>query len=344
MVAPTARRKARVSALDTVILALELLKRIPRGRRVTAAQLHEQLADQGFQRDLRSIQRQLEVLSEHFDIERDDRSKPYGYSWKERSPGLSLPGLTPHESLLLALAQQQLAPLLPSAVSRSMDSYFQAARRNIGTPSEATGQRAREARWLAKVRVVSQTQPLLPPKVSSQVFEAVSDALYRDEWLDIRYQKPRETTARPARIMPLGLCQQGPRLFLVCRFDGYEDHRILALHRIQQAEPSGLNFDRPPDFDLDRYIADGKFGFGEGRYVKLSFRITKSAGEHLLETPLSTDQTVEDLGEHYRITATVVESGHLTWWLRGFGEAVDEVCKTEPDADKGSGVSLKRLT
>ena len=55
MVAPTARRKARVSALDTVILALELLKRIPRGRRVTAAQLHEQLADQGFQRDLRSI-------------------------------------------------------------------------------------------------------------------------------------------------------------------------------------------------------------------------------------------------------------------------------------------------
>lgn len=325
MAGPTSRRNARVSALDTVVLALELLKRIPRGRQVTATELHAQLLSQGFERDLRSIQRQLEVLSSHFDIERDDRSKPYGYRWKERSPGLSLPGLSPHESLLLVLAQQQLAPLLPSAVSRSLDGYFQAARRNITPQAGLTGQRARDADWLAKVRVVSQTQPLLPPKVRRQVFETVSDALYRDEWLEIRYQKPRETTARPARIMPLGLCQQGPRLFLVCRFDGYEDHRILALHRIQDARPTGLSFDRPADFDLDRYIADGKFGFGEGKRVKLSFRITRAAGEHLLETPLSTDQTVEDLRDHLRITATVVESKHLTWWLRGFGDAVDEV-------------------
>lgn len=72
----------RTDTMDTVLLTLQLLKRIPRGRKVTAAELQAQLADVGFVRDLRTVQRQLEVVCDHFDIERDTRNKPYGYSWK----------------------------------------------------------------------------------------------------------------------------------------------------------------------------------------------------------------------------------------------------------------------
>ena len=49
----------------------------------------------GLQRDLRTIQRQLEALSAHFDIEHDDRSRPYGCRWKEQAAGFSLPSLGP---------------------------------------------------------------------------------------------------------------------------------------------------------------------------------------------------------------------------------------------------------
>ena len=66
----------RSDTLETVLLAVELLRRIPRGRKVTASELHRQLKDAGIDRDLRTIQRQMEMLSEHFEIERDDRSKP----------------------------------------------------------------------------------------------------------------------------------------------------------------------------------------------------------------------------------------------------------------------------
>lgn len=66
----------RSDTLETAVLAIELLRRIPRGRKITAAELHSQLKDAGIERELRTIQRQLEMLSEHFDIERDDRSKP----------------------------------------------------------------------------------------------------------------------------------------------------------------------------------------------------------------------------------------------------------------------------
>ena len=80
----------RSDTLETVLLAVELLRRIPRGRKITASELHQQLKHAGMERELRTIQRQLEMLSEHFEIERDDSSKPYGYRWLEQAKALAV--------------------------------------------------------------------------------------------------------------------------------------------------------------------------------------------------------------------------------------------------------------
>ena len=140
----------RPDTLDTALLMVELLRRIPRGRKVTTGELHQQLQGAGFDRDVRTIQRQLEILSEHFDIERDDRSKPYGYRWKENAQGLALARLTPQESLLLQLAEEHLKNLLPARLMKSMESFFAQARRNLGdganTALNASG-RTRCAWW-----------------------------------------------------------------------------------------------------------------------------------------------------------------------------------------------------
>jgi len=91
-----------------------------------------------------------------------------------------------------------------------------------------------------------------------------------------------------------------------------------------------LTFDRPAGFDLAKYDDDGRFGFGEGERVLLRFCIDRAAGAHLLETPLSRDQHVAEAPEgHYRICATVIDSGMLEWWLRGFGKAVWDI-RREP--------------
>lgn len=171
----------RPDTLETALLALELLRRIPRGRKVSAPELHEQLVSMGVERDVRTIQRQLDMLSKHFDIERDARNKPYGYCWKERAKGMSLPSLNEQESLLLTLAEQHLRNLLPAGLMKAMEPFFVQARTNLGP--QASGRRERE--WLSKVRVVSTTQPLLPPKVRPGVFEEVSNALYANRWLSV---------------------------------------------------------------------------------------------------------------------------------------------------------------
>ena len=310
----------RSDTLETVLLAVELLRRIPRGRKVTASELHLQLKDAGIERDLRTIQRQLEMLSEHFEIERDDRSKPYGYRWLEQAKALAVPNLTPQESLLLQLAAEHLKNLLPTRLMKSMEGFFNQAKRNLGPECNARLERE----WPSKVRVVATSQPLLPPKIVSGVFEVVSEALYSNHWLHLDYRNSGGKRNK-IEVMPLGLVQQGPRLYLVCRYRGYDNERNLALHRMLSAEMSTLAFDRPKEFDLKKYDDDGRFGFGQGRKVRLTFRITRNAGLHLLESPLSSDQqviTLEDGG--LEITATVVDSAMLEWWLRGFGDAVTE--------------------
>lgn len=309
---------------ETVLLALELLRRIPRRQKVTASELHSQLSQAGIKRELRTVQRQLELLSEHFDIERDDRSKPYGYRWKEQAAGLALPVLSEQESLLLALAEQHLKNLLPVSLVKSMESFFSQARSNLAQHGNAKLER----QWLSKVRVVSETQRLLAPKVLPGVLEDVSQALYANKLLHLEYRNASGVQSK-AEVMPLGLAQQGPRMYLVCRFNGFDNERSLALHRIASTKVSTLSFEGPKNFDLQKYEDDGRFGFGEGKQIRLFFNIEKIAGNHLLETPLSADQIVKDMGEQLRISATVIDSEHLDCWLRGFGSKVNGVRKAK---------------
>jgi len=316
----------RPDTLETVLLAIELLRRIPRKGKVTAGELHDQLKGAGIERELRTIQRQLEVLSEHFEIERDERSKPYGYRWLEQSSGLAVNSLSPQESLLLGLAEKHLKNLLPAKLMKSMEGFFTQARRNLA-PGGLPGNARLEGEWARKVRVVATSQPLLPPKLAPGVFENVSEALFNNRWLRLDYRNASGKRAK-VEVMPLGLAQQGPRLYLVCRYRDYDNERSLAMHRILSAEISMESFAYPTDFDLEKYDDDGRFGYGDGTRIRLSFRVDRDAGLHLLESPLSTDQKVVTLPDgRLEITTTVVDSDMLDWWLRGFGGAVSDIEK-----------------
>jgi predicted DNA-binding transcriptional regulator YafY len=309
--------------LETLHISLELLKRIPRQRKISARELHAQLTEAGFERDLRSIQRQLESLCQHFEIECDDSSRPYGYRWREGAAGLSLPGLTEQESLLLSLAEHNLRNQLPAALMKSLQGFFEQARRNLSLANvDATAARARE--WLGKVRVVSATLPMLPPRVLPGVFEQVSQALYNNCWLEISYTNV-EGKHTEAKVMPLGLAQQGVRLFMPCRFDGYKDIRNLVLHRIQKATCTTLRFTRPADFDLAAYDDNGRFAFGEGTKVHVHLWISEHHAVLLAESPLATDQRItrskRKEGGH-ELHATVTDSSLLIWWIRSQGISV----------------------
>lgn len=308
---------------NNLLFNLELLNRIPKHHYISAKELHQQLVSSGYQRSLRTVQRQLEVLSTQFNIDVSDQQKPYGYRWAQDAKGVSIAQLSQQESLLLRLAEENLKPLLPANLMASLKSLFDQAQANL---AQAQPQ-ALNKQWLNKVRSVPATQPLMPAQIDPNVFEAVSLALYHNKWLNLDYTNRQQKTAQ-IRVMPLGLAQQGAVIYLVCRYQGYTNERSLVLHRIQSAKVSTVVFEPPSEFNLEQYDNDGRFGLGEGQAICLQFCITHHAGMHLLETPLSVDQQIIKHLEGYQITATVIDTLQLTWWLNGFGDQVHSITKT----------------
>jgi hypothetical protein len=248
----------REDGVDTGILLIEILKRIPRRGKVTAAEIQSQLSAQGMDRSLRSIQRHLDTLSEKFDIERDDRSKPYGYCWKERAEGISLPMLTAQESLLLHLAHQHIRDLLPQKLNRAMQAFFDQAARNLGPASNAQ----REREWLRKVRVVATRQPLLPPEIRPGCSMRFPKHCTRTRCsMSTTRMRPADGHApRSCRWAWRSRALHVPRLPL---------RRVRGLAQPRHAphppgQPHRARVRLPRDFDLSRYDADGHFAFGNG--------------------------------------------------------------------------------
>lgn len=89
-----------------------------------------------------------------------------------------------------------------------------------------------------------------------------------------------------------------------------------------------MPFVRPKDVDLKLLNDDMGFGDGSPKMIRLSFRIDKANGLHILEYPLSADQIHQELLDGYKVTATVADTEVLSQWLKGFGDLVSEIKRT----------------
>lgn len=152
----------------------------------------------------------------------------------------------------------------------------------------------------------------------------VYEALSLDRQIAAVYLRRGDTKPVKYTLHPLAIVQRGAVTYVVSTVFGYRDVRQFALHRFQNVELLDDPAQRPPDFDLDKYIASGAFGFGDGRKIRLEALFTRDAAEHLYETPLSADQVLRPQNKDYtKLIATVPNTPQLTWWLLGFGANVE---------------------
>ena len=161
----------------------------------------------------------------------------------------------------------------------------------------------------------------------------MSNALYRDAKLEVQYENSKAETIR-GLVSPLGLVQQEHRLYLICRFDGYDDVRHLALHRIKSAaECENFPAERPEGFSLQRYIAERHLNFSNGKKVLLEIEFTNPiTAKNMLETPFTKDQKLEQLDDGaWRLQAEMDDTVILDGWLAAWKDVagIRRVVKTE---------------
>ena len=309
-------RKNKTPAPALALLYMAILKRLSHRCFMTTKDIYNSLVNDGWNIQPLTVHRALKALRENdeFGLICDESSKPYGYKLAS-CPVLSR-DLSPTESLLLRMAQSQLRYQLPANLLSTLSPLFDQATENLFDSPSARKQRE----WLRKIAVLPNHLTFLPPKILNRIFETITTALYNGTKLRIVYKTTyKGHKDKPHVVSPLGLVQQDVRLYLVCRYDGYDNVRHLAVHRITSAEMLDFPADVPDGFLLDDYLKDRQFNYANenAQMVRLSFEVTNpNTAINLTETPFNHTQTIEEIEPgRWRISVTLLDSRLIDGWL-----------------------------
>lgn len=133
--------------IEHVLRLIEILQQIPRRRYTSTSALKAQLETAGFAVSMRTLQRDLELLSRYFPIVCDTRSKPFGYRWMDSAQNLSIPHLSTAEALLLQLAERELRELIPGPTLHRLLPLLSLARQTLAQAPAPQ----RERHWLERI-------------------------------------------------------------------------------------------------------------------------------------------------------------------------------------------------
>ncbi|MBS0457383.1 MAG: WYL domain-containing protein [Proteobacteria bacterium] len=306
---------------DAIATQIELLSRIPaHPRRASVAQIEQGLRDAGYAIGRRTIERHLLNLSRRFAIVRSP-GKPAGWSWREGTPSLRLPGFDQGTALTLHLVERHLAELLPPGVRQQLEPDFAQARAALDRlPDAAT------RRWAQRVAVVPSGPPLLPPEVDAQVRAVVFAALLAGRQFAADYRAAEAADAKRYRFHPLALVWREGVFYLLATLFDYGDVLQFALHRMTNALALADAAVEPEGFDLQRHIGDERqFDFPEGPPARIDLHVDDWLARYLSERRLAGDQVIMPLrGQpRLRVSATVPLSAALRWWLLSMGAHVE---------------------
>jgi predicted DNA-binding transcriptional regulator YafY len=308
----------------TLLRLLAMLQFVPRlPRKVDTARLQYDLAQAGHNINLRTIQRDLNKLSEVLPLVGDD-AKPQGWSWMADAKVMDLPALDPQAALVFKLVESHMQQLLPATTLNYLQPWFHTANGVLDQHGNGL------AHWPEKIRVLPRGLPQKAPDIALEVAEAIYQAVLLERQLQITYPgKNAEAEVRTHTIHPLALVVRDRVIYLICVFDGYADTRQLALHRILSAEMLNETAQRPKEFSIDTYIAEGEFGMVLNPHpIVLEAEFCRHIAIHLRECPIAEDQIIEDVDEdNVLLRATVPDTLELRLWLKSFG---DEVAVLEP--------------
>lgn len=301
---------------NTLARQWELLKLLPtRGAGKSAKEISDDLAEAGFSVSKRQVERDLIDLQEVFGLECNDGSIPYGWRWGVAP--IELPGVTLAEALSLQIVEETLKPLLPTSVLRTLQPRFEQAKVKLAALAEQNP----AAAWAGKVMSVPPTLPMLPPMVDEDLLELIQTALLNGEQIEATYQGFSDEP-KALQLHPLGLVVRGAVTYLVATAFDYTDVRLYALHRFLSVGRTYETSKCPKGFKLSQYVDEGALQFGNGQILKLVAMIDEVLAKHLTETPLSATQKIKPLDGVFELSASVVDSWQLHWWILSQGAAI----------------------
>lgn len=306
---------------DTTLRHLKLLSLIPRAPHAKSSrELSEALSDNGFQITQRSVQRDLNRLSELFPITCEADGKAQLWFWAPGGVSFDLPAMDLNSAVAFRMLDLHARSFLPASSLTQLEPHFQRAETVLESHTSP------HADWPNRILAVPETIGLIPPAIDPEVSATVYEAVLARRALELTYWSRSKEREIEHVVYPLGLLVRDRSIVLVCTFKGYSDRRLCALHRMRGAHlaEETVPKDISAGFRLEEFVAEGHGDFSLGGSIGLQMRVSPTIATHLGEARLSPEQTIklEDDGA-FLVTATIPDTLTLRWWLLALGENVE---------------------
>lgn len=299
----------------------QILSRLSTGKWMGTRELQETLEREGINISLRTIQRDLNQISQRFPIE-SNKTVPQGWRWRSDAPIQSLPHMTNSQAVTFMMVEEHLKHLLPPSLIEEMNPWFDLARRSLSTQNNVR-------QWINRVRIVPGNQPLIPPVVEKFAQQAIYEGLLQDKQIECVYRaRGPQGEDRTYTLNPLALVQKGSIIYLICTRHDKTEVQTFALHRFKSATVLDTRALHPVNFDIDAYIDSGALGFRVDfdkptEHVNLELIMNEADALYFTESQLSKEQIIVKISDDlYKVSASVPFTSQLVWWLRSFGKKI----------------------
>ncbi len=223
-----------------------------------------------------------------------------------------------------ALRPSQVLALLLAFDSSSLLSGFGLERELIALGDSLRARLTPEGRdWIDLMRsLVKGRTTAVEMRMDAASFDAIEDALFNEEVLEIEYGKAGEAL-RTRAVEPHLLLAQGGRTYLVAFCRDADDFRHFALQRIKRARLLGSTFERQNGFDRDVYVGQN-FGAYRGPAHDIALRFSPEVAHLPMERQFHSTQEVErQEDESVVLKMTVGGLPEIAAWIAGFGGRVE---------------------
>jgi predicted DNA-binding transcriptional regulator YafY len=302
---------------DTAIRYISMLSHIPmEPNDISTAELESRLEGENFVVDRRTIQRDLERLSDKFPLNnRPGAGRELRWFFKKGTAN-QWPAMNTDTALTLLMAEQNLKPLIPKQAFNSLASLVNQAKETLKVQDKSGSKKI----WSDSVRIVSKGFALQPADIAPDVMTNIFDAMGKHRQLKITNKAGKESV-----INPLGLVMRGPMLYLVSNYHGYDDIRINALHRITSATVEMSDLVTPKDFNLDDILQSGLMSWrlDPGKPKNFEIFVNEDIARYLDENRINLTQTIKKHDDGSALVKfTSEDTLELRQWLLGFGAGV----------------------
>lgn len=268
----------------------------------------------------RSVQRDMVELERIFGLSVETKGKENFYFFQEdTAPSLKMMG--PDMALGFLLMEKYTGTLLPEQTLDRLSPYFREAHKVL------RNEKFKYTDWDSRVALYPRVYPLIPASINANLLLDIYKSLLQCVKCEMTYVK-KSGEVKNYTISTQGVIHREQVSYLLATYDNQkiDTPQTFAIHRIRSFELLSDKSIQIPGFSIDDYSENGQLGvsFCEDNQLELIF--DKRAAQHLLETPLSTDQEITSVDENrVRVKATVNIKESVKWWLLGFGEQVEVI-------------------